>query len=192
MIDFALEKYPATFPIEGSDISVRPLEVEDEAAFSEFFLAVPEEDRIFVKHRVTDGVLFHDWCSKIDYEANLPLLARDGDRIVADGTLHQRQGGWKRHIGLVSILILPEYRKRGVVDLLIGEIIKVAAHAGLARLEAEFNGERSRSIETFGKVGFRELVRLPNYVQDIHGKEHDYILMGMNLVPDYDLLGAGD
>ena len=56
----------------------------------------------------------------------------------------------------------------------------------------QFNGERTRSIEAFGKVGFRELVRLPGYVQDMHGKNHDYILMGMNLVPAYELLGAGD
>ena len=91
-------------------------------------------------------------------------------KIVADGTLHQRQGGWKRHIGLVSVLTLPEYREKGIVDLLIeARSSRSRLMPGLARLEAEFNGERTRSIEAFGKVGFRELVRLPEYVQDMHG-----------------------
>ena len=59
-------------------------------------------------------------------------------------------------------------------------------------MEAEFNGERVGSMEAFGKVGFSELVRLPDYVQDMHCQQHDYVLMGRDLIPDEDLIGAGD
>ena len=192
MIDIALEKFPTEHRLGDLELSIRPLEESDEAAFGSFFRAVPEEERLFVKHRITDGVLFHEWCQHIDYESNLPLLAIAGDQIVADGTLHQRQGGWKRHIGLVSILTHPAFRGIGIVDLLIENIVEIAEHSGLTRLEAEFNGERKNSIEAFGKVGFSELVRLDDYVQDMHGDYHDYVLMGMDLVPDDELLGAGD
>ena len=41
-------------------------------------------------------------------------------------------------------------------------------------------------------AGFDELLRLPNYIQDRRGGRHDYVLMGTQLVADYDNLGAGD
>ena len=192
MIEFALEKYPVVRNVDGEEITIRPLQDGDEAAFGEFFRSIPEEERLFVKDRITDGVLFHEWCQHIDYNSNLPLLAFAGERVVADGTLHQRNGGWKRHIGLVSVLTHPEYRGKGLVDILVADMVEIAQHCGLSRLEAEFNGERKLGMEAFGKVGFSELVRLSNYVQDMHANSHDYVLMGMNLIPDDDLLGAGD
>lgn len=192
MIEFALEKFPTTHELSEVEIKVRPLETRDEDAFGEFFVSIPEEERLFVKHRITDGVLFHDWCQNIDYESNLALLAFAGDEIIADATLHQRPGGWKRHIGLVSLLTRTDYRGRGIADILIEDIIQIAKHSGLTRLEAEFNGERVGSMEAFGKVGFSELVRLPDYVQDMHCQQHDYVLMGRDLIPDEDLIGAGD
>jgi GNAT superfamily N-acetyltransferase len=192
MIEIALEKFPVTCSLDDIEITIRPLQEKDESAFGEFFMAIPEEERLFIKHRITDGALFHEWCQEIDYEVNLPLLALAGDRIVGDGTLHQRSGGWKRHIGLVSVLTLPDFRGKGIVDLLIAEMVEIARHAGLAKLEAEFNGERKAGMKAFGKVGFTELVRLPDYVQDMHRNNHDYVLMGMDLIADEELLGAGD
>ena len=193
MIEVALQKYPASFAVDdGLEITVRPLEESDEAAFGAFFTAIPEEERSFIKHRITDGVLFHEWCQQIDYQSNLPLLAVVGDQIVADATLHQRQGGWKRHIGLVSTLTHPDFRNKGIVDVIIDEMVEIGRHAGLLRLEAEFIGQREGSMDALAKAGFSELVRLPKYVQDMQQAYHDYVLMGMNLAPNQDLLSAGD
>ena len=155
-------------------------------------LAVPEEERLFIKHRMTDEVLFHDWCHEQDFESNLPLLAFDGAKVVADATLHQRQGGWKRHIGLVSVHTHPDYRGQGLVTLLVRELVEIAKHCGLIRLEVEFNGEHGAGLRVFQEAGFRELVRLPDYMQDMHTDYHDYILMGMSLVAREELLGVGD
>lgn len=193
MIEFALQKYPTTFKVgDGIEITIRPLEETDEMAFGEFFLSIPEEERSFIKHRITDGVLFHEWCQQIDYQSNLPLLAVVGDQIVADATLHQRMGGWKRHIGLVSTLTHPDFRNKGIVDVIIDEMVEIGRHAGLLRLEAEFIGQREGSMDALAKAGFSELVRLPRYVRDMHQKAHDYVMMGMNLAPNQDLLSAGD
>ena len=47
-------------------------------------------------------------------------------------------------------------------------------------------------MDALAKAGFSELVRLPMYVQDMQQAYHDYVLMGMNLAPNQDLLSAGD
>ncbi len=93
---------------------------------------------------------------------------------------------------MVSALIHPDFRGVGVLRQLLDELINVAKHAGLTRLEAEFNGERKNTIASFGKCGFVELVRLPEYLQDMQAQPHDYVLMGMNLMTDLEYTGAGD
>ena len=64
----------------------------------------------------------------------LPLLARDGDRIIGDGTLHGSRAEARRHIGEVRIVIDPEYRNRGVGRTLLRALLD-AAHADDAQLE---------------------------------------------------------
>src|SRR5438876_9358828 len=98
-LDIVMECYPKQIKLpSGFQCELRLLEPADEIAFHEFFLSVPMQERMFIKHRVTQPETIHEWCQKIDLERNLPLLAcRDG-QIVGDPTLHQQFGGWKRHI----------------------------------------------------------------------------------------------
>jgi len=193
MIEDALEKYPIQVPLrDGSDCLIRPLHSADAKNYQEFLKAVPAEELQFIQHRITDQSRCHQWPDQVDFDSDLPLLAFLDEELVGDATLHQRRGGWKRHIGLVSVLIHPDFRDRGIIEHLIDELIEVGRHAGLTKLEAEFNGDRTRSIHGLALCGFRELVRIPDYVQDPMSSAHDYVLMGMDLIPDEDLLGAGD
>jgi len=61
---------------------------------------------------------------------NLPLLALMDGKIVGAVTLHQQLGGWKRHIGRVSVFVLPVYRAGGLARALIGEIVQLARNVG--------------------------------------------------------------
>ena len=176
---------------DGHKCEVRPLIKEDESLIKDFYLQIPEHERLFIKHRVTDGAIFHEWCENIDYENNLPLLALRDGVIIAEATLHIRQGGWKRHIGLVSELTHPDYRGKGLSEMLLKELIEMAQHAGLRKLEAELNGERNIAIHSFAEAGFRELVRLSGYVEDMDMKAYDYVLMGMEISTPEEYAGMG-
>src|SRR5881296_4524464 len=97
-LEYELQKFPREIKLkDGSASRLRPLRKDDEKAFHEFFLAVPEQERMFIKHRVTEPAVIRDWCQNIDLGRNLPLLAVAGNRIIGDATLHQHLGGWKRH-----------------------------------------------------------------------------------------------
>ncbi|MCB1091421.1 MAG: GNAT family N-acetyltransferase [Verrucomicrobiae bacterium] len=193
MIEIALEKFPVRAVLnDGSPCSIRPMEKQDEIAFSEFHSVIPDREQLFIKNRIKDGSLFREWISDSTYGEHLPLTAFVDGRLVATGSLHQRMGGWKRHIGKVYFLTHPEHRGLGLIDVLLEEIIEVARHCGLTKLESEINGERASAIESMAAVGFRELVRLPDYICDMRGLPHDYVLMGMDLVASFENLGAGD
>jgi len=185
-----LEQFPKEIALkDGSHFVLRPLELSDEESFYSFVLAIPEQERMFIKHRVTDRAVIRDWCQNIDYGRNLALLALVGNRIVGDATLHQQLGGWRRHIGRVSVLVHPDFRGRGLARNLINELIEIAAQAGLSKVEAEFIGEQTTAIRLFEMLGFTPLVRLPNYVKDMQAIDHDYILMGLDLKTDEEYAG---
>ena len=189
-LEFQLQKYPKEIKLkDGSRSRLRPLRKDDEIGFHEFFLAVPESERMFIKHRVTDPEIIRDWCQNIDLGRNLPLLALMDKKIVGDATLHQQLGGWKRHIGRVSVLVHPQYRGRGLARALVSEIVDIARHLGLDKVEAEFIGEQEAAIKMFAMLGFSNLVRLEDYVKDMQAIAHDYVLMGLKLKTDEEYAG---
>ena len=191
-LEIELQQYPKEITLkDGSTCVLRPLCKEDEERFHEFFLSVPEAERMFIKHRVTDPQVIRDWCQNIDLGRNLPLLALMDGRIVGDATLHQQLGGWKRHIGRVSVLVLPKYRGRGLARALVTEIADLARDLGLKKVEAEFIGEQEAAIKMFALLGFSNLVRLEDYVRDMQAIDHDYILMGLELKTDEEYAGVG-
>jgi len=191
-IELILDQYPKDIELKGKfSCTLRPLKEDDEMSFHEFFLAVPTNERMFIKHRVTEPSVIHDWCQDIDYGRNLPLLALHEGLIIADATLHQQLGGWKRHIGRVSVLVHPQYRGRGLAKTMIAEIVELARHHGLEKIEAEFIGEQEAAIKMFAMLGFSELCRLPEYVKDMQAVAHDYVLMGLSLVTDIEYAGMG-
>jgi ribosomal protein S18 acetylase RimI-like enzyme len=191
-LEIALESYPKTITLkDGFTSLLRPLETADEPVFYTFFQAVPERERMFIKHRIEDPAVIHAWCQQIDLGHKLPLLAWMGDQIAGACTLHQQLGGWKRHIGRVSVLIHPQFRGRGLAIAMISEVIEIARNSGLERMEAEFIGEQSAAIKMFALLGFQTVVRLPDYVKDMQAVNHDYILMGLNLETDEEFASAG-
>lgn len=190
--EFELEKYPLDVKLrDGTACVVRPINRHDAARLQKFFFAVPEEERLFVKQSILDGEVFRRWCGHLDFEENLPLLIFHGKKIIGCATLHQRHGGWKRHIGVITLLTHPDYRGRDITRILVSELIGIARYFGLSKLEVELTGERKIAIAGFAQLGFRQYLRLPDYVLDMKAVSHDYLLMGRELKVDEEYAGIG-
>jgi len=191
-LELELQHYPKEIKVkDGSKVKLRPLKRADEKEFHALFQAIPEPERMFIKHRVTDLAVIRDWCQNIDLGRNLPLLATDGSKVLGVATLHQQLGGWKRHIGRVSVLVQPKVRGRGIARALVQEIVDIARATGLEKVEAEFIGGQETAIHMFAMLGFSQLLRLENYVKDMQAITHDYVLMGLDLTTDEEYAGVG-
>ena len=191
-LELELQQYPKEIKVkDGSKVKLRPLKRTDEKEFHALFQTIPEQERMFIKHRVTEVEVIRDWCQNIDLGRNLPLLATDGNKIVGVATLHQQLGGWKRHIGRVSVLVQPKVRGRGIARALVQEIVDIARATGLEKVEAEFIGGQETAIHMFAMLGFSQLLTLENYVKDMQAISHDYVLMGLDLTTDEEYAGVG-
>jgi RimJ/RimL family protein N-acetyltransferase len=179
-LDAVLDKFPREVNLKGGTTCLqRPLETADEETLHRFFLAVPER------------ALIKEWCENIDLGRNFPLLALYNQQIIGVGTLHQQLGGWKRHIGRVSVLVHPQFRGRGLAKELVTECVDNAHQMGLQKVEAEFIGEQEAAMKVFALIGFRVLARIPDYVKDMQSITHDYVLMGLDLITDEEYAGVG-
>ena len=191
-IELELQRFPKVVQLkDGTKATLRQLRPDDEKEFHGLFLSIPEPERMFIKHRVAEIATIRDWCQNIDYGRNLPLVGLVGGKIAGDATLHQQLGGWKRHVGRVSVLVHPEFRGRGLARALISEIVEIARQVGLEKVEAEFIGEQAPAIKMFALLGFSQLLRLENHVKDMQAVSHDYILMELELKTDEEYAGVG-
>jgi GNAT superfamily N-acetyltransferase len=190
-IELELQSFPKHIQLkDGKKAALRVLRAEDEKEFHQLFLDIPEPERMFIKHRVQDVKVIRDWCKNIDVGRNLPLLGIVDHKIVGVATLHQRLGGWKRHIGRVSVLVHPSFRGRGLATQLVEATLDIARRAGLERAEAAFIAEQEAAMKMFAMLGFNQLIRLDDYVKDMQAITHDYILMGLELKTDEEYASA--
>ena len=191
-LESALDEYPKDLKLrDGLTCQARPLDPGDHVAFHRFFTSLPPPELLYIKHRVTELEVVRAWCERLDLGRNLPLLAWNGDAVIGVCTLHQSLGGWKRHIGRVSVHVHPQFRGRGLAQALVGETVEIARACSLEKLEAEFIGTQEGAMKVFGLLGFGELTRLPGYVKDMQANTHDYVLMGLDLITEDEFAGAG-
>ncbi|MFP3869958.1 MAG: N-acetyltransferase family protein [Syntrophobacteria bacterium] len=162
---------------DGTTVTLRPMVADDLELLLAFFQSLPEEQRLFLRHDVTDAGVIKKWTENIDYNRVFPLLALTGGRIVGDVTLHRIPHGWKRHIGTVRVVVAPDYHGRGLGTLLINEIVELAAEFGLEKLMAELPLLYPVAIGLFRKAGFSSKAIIEGLVKDLHGNDTDVVIM---------------
>jgi RimJ/RimL family protein N-acetyltransferase len=162
---------------DGSRVTLRPMVADDLELLTAFFQGLPEEQRLFLRHDVTDASVIKYWTEHIDYSRVFPLLALTGARIVGVVTLHRIPHGWKRHIGTVRVVVAPDYHGMGLGTLLIHEIVDLAAEFGLEKLIAELPLLYPAAIAVFRKAGFSSKAVIEGLVKDLHGNDTDVVIM---------------
>ena len=166
---------------DGRRVIIRRFEQRDTDALFAFFQRLPVEVRRFAWDDISDRALVDSWGDHIDYAKVLPLVAIDGDRIVADATLHRRDGSPLRLVGRIKWLIEPAFRGVGLGTLLINDLIRSAQHNGLRHLSCllirDLEADAIRTLEELGFTGYL----MPGYGTDPDGEQHDMVKMVLRL-----------
>ena len=166
---------------DGKRLLIRPFAEQDTPALFEFFENLTVGVRRFAWDDVMDRALIEGWGQNVDYSKALPLLAFDGQRIVADATLHRREGGPLRLVGRIKWLMQPEYRGLGLGTILVNDFINIASHQGLRHLTAMLIADlEADAIATLQDLGFEKYL-LPDYGTDPNGEAHDMVKMVLRL-----------
>ena len=180
---YTLSAYPKTVGLrDGTSITLRPMQPDDADALLAFFQELSREDRFFLKEDVASPVVIQRWVDDMDYDRALPIIALDGDTIVADGTLHRSRANARRHIGQIRIAVAGDYRNRGLGTTLLNELATIANEHGLERLLLEaVSDHEDDAIKAAEYVGFVRVGSLPGHAKDLQGHPRDIVLLEMPL-----------
>jgi len=173
-----LDVYPKEVTLrDGTKVIFRPVVKEDEEALYQFFKGMSKEDRLYLRDDVASREVIQAWMENIDYDTVLPILAFDGDTIVADATLHRNPHGWMRHVGEIRMSVAGSHRGKGLARIIAAEIFHQAVGLGLDKLVAEMLTIQKNAQRVFTRLGFKQEAVLKDHGMDASGNKHDLIIM---------------
>ena len=174
-----LRKFPQIATLnDGHQVTIRPLQPDDDTALHQFFLRVPEEDRFYLNNDVTASEVIKEFTGNISLDVAIPLVAVSGDKIVADSTLHRSRRASRRHVGELRIVVDIEYRGRGLGARLIDELIQLGVELGLERLVFELVDRREMpAIQAAKAAGFEQVAVLEGRIRDMYGIMQDLVIL---------------
>lgn len=182
-----ITRYPKEITVrEGSRVILKPFEKKDKEALFEFFISLPEEDRLYLKDDVTDPMVIEKWAKELNYDKVFPLLAWHENRVVGDGTLHRTITGWMHHIGTIRIAISRDFQRKGLGSLIAKDLFFYALKCGVDKIVAEMMEIQLGAVKVFEKLGFVHEATLKNHVLDQIGVKHDLLIYTKDLVQFWD------
>ena len=175
-------RYPQQAALrDGRRVLVRPFEQKDVDALYDFFHRMPLEYRRFAWDNVDNRSLIESWGRSIDYGKVFPLIALDGSRVVADATMHVREGGPLRLVGRVKWMIDPEFRGAGLGTTLVNDLIRIARERGLRHVSCMLISDlEADAVRTLEGLGFTSYVEKA-YGTDPDGNQHDMTKLVLRL-----------
>jgi RimJ/RimL family protein N-acetyltransferase len=175
--------YPKEVALKnGQKVTLRLLDNTDSDKLYAFFQALRDEDRLFLRHDVTDRDLIAGWVANIDLRRIIPLVAEDGDKIVADGTLHLATHGWSQHAGEIRLVTGPTHRRIGLGTVVARELVRAAEDLGLEKLRTHVIEDDVGSVTTLRRLGFVVAAVLEDWVKDQRGNKRNLAIMTNSVV----------
>jgi L-amino acid N-acyltransferase YncA len=166
---------------DGTEALIRPQRRGDLDQLYEFFRAMPERDKRFLRFDVSRRDVLAERFRATRSGRVRRIVATAGDRIVADGVLELEGHGWKEHVGELRLFVARSYRRKGLGMLMARELYRLATRAGVEEIVVKMMRPQIAARKIFRRLGFQEEVLLPDYVKDRGGKIQDLIVMRCNL-----------
>lgn len=166
---------------DGTEILIRPLTEGDLQKSLDFFRALPEKDRKYLRRDVTKKFVVEQRIHELKLKKARRLVALHGDKIVADGTLELEGHEWKGHVGELRLIVDHGYRHKGLGMIMARELYFLALSLNLEQILAKMMKPQIAAHSIFEKLGFKEEFTFHNYVKDIAGFKQDLIVMRCDL-----------
>jgi RimJ/RimL family protein N-acetyltransferase len=177
-----MEQFSKTLKLsDGRNILIRPLAKQDGPALLEFFTALPDEDRLFLKEDVTKKDVIERWIEELNFKKVLPIVAEKDSQIIGDATLHLNEHGWQKHMAEIRCVVSKDFQKKGLGTALMRELVARAEEKGIVKLYAYMMTSQKSAQRAFERLGFKKEAELQEFVKDIKGKTHNLVIMVNNV-----------
>jgi RimJ/RimL family protein N-acetyltransferase len=126
-----LSAYPIQVALRGgAQVRLRPMEPKDGPGVLDFFRALPEEDRLFLRDDVTSDEWLDRFVRQIDYTSMVPLVAEHAGKGVGNAALYRAPHGWSAHVGEIRVAVARAFQGKGLGTLMARELRDLVASKG--------------------------------------------------------------
>lgn len=172
------ERFPEELTLrDGCKVTIRPMTSDDGPRLLEFFQALPEEDRQYLRDDVTRQETVDRFVASVGDDHIFALLAFQGAKVVGNGTLYRSRHGWTVHVGEIRVSVARSQQRNGLGSAIARLLVRHAISAGLDKLVAEIVDNQIGAKRAFSKLGFLPEAVLRGHVKDIHGIKRDLVVM---------------
>ncbi len=173
-----IDTYPKTVALkDGKSVVIRPLVRDDFDQLLTFFRSLPEEDRVFLRHDVSDPEVVRKWTEELDLVRTIPLVAFDDDELVASGSLHIMPHECMEHVGHIRLVTARSHRNKGLGGLISRELVAFAEERNLEKLQAHVVKDNLGAVKMFEALGFQTEAVLKGMIKDRTWKTRDLAIM---------------
>jgi ribosomal protein S18 acetylase RimI-like enzyme len=166
---------------DGTELIIRPLNKDDLDRSYNFFQALPEEDRTYLRRDVTKLSVVKQRIRSMRTDRVKRLVAIYEDEIVADGSLEMGGTGWEEHIGELRLIVLPHFQRKGLGRRMAKELYLLAAKERVEEIVVKMMRPQVDAQKIFKRLGFTEDATLRGYAKDLSGVKQDLIVMRCSL-----------
>ncbi|HUQ13470.1 MAG TPA: GNAT family N-acetyltransferase [Novosphingobium sp.] len=159
---------------------IRGFEAGDKAALERFVAALPAHDLLFLSRDLRQPKVVSAWLEATAAGEIDSLVALDGGEIVATTASVRDPLGWSPHVCEIRLLVLPEWRGKGLGRVLLERCVDAAIAKGASKLVARMTPDQAGAITLFEETGFRGEALLRDQVRDDAGQLHDLAILALD------------
>lgn len=153
----------------------------DDAAVRAFVARLPLHDLLFLDRDIREPKVLAAWRRALADGSVHSLVALVDDEIVAATAVIRDPLSWSAHVADIRLLVLPNWRGKGVGRALLEASIDHAIGGGATKLTARMTPDQRGAITLFEEAGFRGEALLRDQVRDAHDEPHDIAIVSLDV-----------
>ena len=152
-----------------------------EGEIARFVSRVPLHDLLFLERDIRQPKVLAAWRRAIERGSVHSMVAVADGEIVATTAVIREPRGWSAHVAEVRLLVLPDWRGKGVGRALLEASIDQAVANGAEKLTARMTPDQRGAITLFEETGFHGEAMLRDHVRDAEGGVHDLAILSFDI-----------
>jgi L-amino acid N-acyltransferase YncA len=166
---------------DGKKVTIRKLHIHDLDRLMKFYSALPTEDRKYLRIDVKDKKIIEQRIKLTKTGNVFRLVALFEDDIIADGALELSAEEWRKHQGELRVIVAKPFQHKGLGMIIVRELYFLAVEKKVEMVVVKMMRPQVAAQRIFRKLGFREELLIPDYVEDRSGEKQDLIIMTCNI-----------
>ncbi len=166
---------------DGTKVSIRKLQDKDLDKLMKFYSSLPPEDRKYLRIDVTNRKIVEERIKLTEAGNVIRIIALFEDEIIADGALELSTEEWRKHQGELRVIVARPFQHKGLGMIMVRELYFLAVEKKVELVVVKMMRPQIAAQRIFRKLGFREELLIPDYVQDQSGEKQDLIVMTNNI-----------